>query len=102
MMELHYDEWIMNHTDESRVIKPYQESIYTLRHKYNDIFPEYRSIEEMKKQGKEIDRVFKIRYTVNLLPSVGEYVYMVQHQKLTGRFEKRFMNKDHSLTDMLS
>lgn len=79
MMELHYDEWIMNHTDESRVIKPYQDSVFSLRHSYNKVFPEFESIEEMKKNGKKIDRVFKVKYTVNLLPSVGEYVYMVQH-----------------------
>ena len=60
MMELHYDEWVQNHVDENRVIKPYQDSIFTLRHKYSKVFPEYPSIDEMKKSGKKIDRVFKI------------------------------------------
>ena len=35
----------------------------------------------MKQSGKKIDKVFKIKYTINLLPQVGEYVVMVQDQK---------------------
>lgn len=56
----------------------------------------------MKQSGKKIDKVFKIKYTINLLPQVGEYVVMVQDQKRQKKWNKSYVNKDSSLTLMLS
>lgn len=56
----------------------------------------------MKRSGKKIDKVFKIKYTVNLLPQVGEYIVMLQDQKRQTKWNKSYVNKDNSLTMMLS
>lgn len=41
MMELEFDEWVKNHTNDARIIRPYQDSIFDLRHRYSEIFPDF-------------------------------------------------------------
>lgn len=68
-----YDDWPANHTNEDEEIRPYNESFFYVREYYKDVFPEERfdSID-----GKDVgdQPVFKIKYSINLLPSIGEHI----------------------------
>lgn len=73
-----FDEWPSSHFDDSDVSKPYNGSVFDIRYKktYTDLFPE---IEEMKdednldSQGKK-RQIYKIKYTINLLPKLAEHI----------------------------
>ena len=39
-MEFYFDEWPSTHTNNEKVLKPYNGSIFSLMHKYEEIFPE--------------------------------------------------------------
>lgn len=55
---------------------PYNESIFVLRHHYMTVFKDIGPVEEVKKeQGqKDTSKFYKIKYNLNLLPSISEYV----------------------------
>jgi len=73
-----FDEWPANHGIDDEASSAYNGSFFALRYNYNAIFPDYPAGEET-----EIDpddpaarraKGFKIRYKINLLPTVDEYV----------------------------
>lgn len=70
-----YDEWPGNHVNDAECLRGYSESFFHLRHKYRTVFPE----EEFRRpiHGEETDetaRVFKVKYSINLLNQVGFYM----------------------------
>ena len=74
-LEFDYDDWPATHTEEDECIRPYNGSIFDLRYGYRIVFPEEKfavpSFEEMKLIDKT--QIFKVKYTVNLLPMLSEY-----------------------------
>ena len=85
-MEFDYDEWPSNHTNNSFEIRAYHESIFTLRHHYRTVFPE-KDFEEMDERGKvDTSKVYKIKYSLNLLPLSNFYI--------TGTNTRSFFNED--------
>ena len=80
-----FDDWPSSHFDDCVVSKPYNGSVFDIRYKktYTDLFPE---IEEMKdednfdEEGKK-RQIFKIRYTINLLPKLAEHIAWIDGKK---------------------
>lgn len=83
-----YEEWPQVHTDLTKIINPYNGSIFSLREKYGEIFPALgeskeagnsnkvasvgdSGVVEEKDDGGADEIFYKITYTVNLLSSVG-------------------------------
>ena len=73
-----YDEWPTTHTDPETYIRPYNGSLFRLRENYKKVFHEdnFIAIEDMMDEGQAMDmtKVYKIKYCVNLLPAIGEYI----------------------------
>jgi hypothetical protein len=73
-----YDEWPTTHTDPDTYIRPYNGSLFRLRENYKSVFNEenFKAIEDMMDEGQAMDmtKVYKIKYCVNLLPAIGEYI----------------------------
>lgn len=71
-MPFDFDEWPSNHTDNSYQIRPYNFNFFSIRNHYKDVFvgEEFEPIE-----GKDIGNapVYKIKYSINLLPIIGEH-----------------------------
>lgn len=68
-----FDDWPGIHTEEETLIRPYNDSYFNVKFHYKTCFPEkmYESIE-----GKDIgdSAVYKIKYSINMLPSIAEYI----------------------------
>ena len=64
-------------------MRPYNNSIYSIRQHYKTVFPEEEFDELSDKPGEEIssEKIFKIRYYINLLSMVGQHVTFVDDQK---------------------
>jgi hypothetical protein len=93
-----YDDWPGNHTDDSYEIRPYNGSFFYVRDYYTEVFPEekFESIE-----GKNVvdKQVFKIKYSINILPSIGEHV-ISEDVDNDGVFEESIEHEDVSLVNL--
>jgi hypothetical protein len=77
-----YDEWPSSHFNAEDVSKPYNGSVFDIRYKrtYTSLFPE---IEEMNDEdnvdetGKK-RQIYKIKYTVNLLPRLASHIEYIE------------------------
>jgi hypothetical protein len=76
-----FDEWPGTHTDEQYYLRPYNEVIFDLRHCYKAVFPEpeLSALDESDENAKV--KVFKIKYSLNMLPSIGYYISNVDGKK---------------------
>ena len=80
-----YDEWPGNHNNEQTLLRPYNESLYAIRRHYSTVFPE-KEFEDIinedgsQKDNVESDKIFKIKYTINLLPCIGSYIEEFQNE----------------------
>ena len=75
--EFTYDEWPSVSTNSTHLSVPYNASIFELRHQYKNCYQKISQEEEQGNQDKkhiDFSKVYKIKYTVNLLPSIGMYV----------------------------
>ena len=77
-----YDEWPGNHSNEESLIRPYNESLYSIRRHYRTVFPEDEFEDIINEDGSqkadiESDKVFKIKYSINLLPFIGSHIQTV-------------------------
>jgi hypothetical protein len=57
--------------------RPFNDSIFDLRYKYETVFPDF--VEDDKaddgaKQSVDSSKIYKIKYTINLLPQIGTHV----------------------------
>lgn len=85
-----YDDWPGNHINDEEVIRPYNESFFHLHAHYSTIFPErHFSAEVMNDDSLDKSKVFKIKYSINLLPQVGFYV---TNKKVRMHEDVGFMN----------
>lgn len=85
-----YDEWPSTNNDTTKMLAPFNESMFRLRHHYKDVFPRLHKRDEKKKKklaGKaamekvagdllhgahHAEKVYKIKYQLNILTSVSE------------------------------
>lgn len=71
-------EWPAIHTDAKDLICPYNGSIFNLRQNYKEVFGEFVESNTLGRKKpnfggfKEIQIVNKIKYTLNILPSMSE------------------------------
>ena len=91
-----FDEWPSTHNNDETFIRPYNESIYSIMRHYKTVFPEEEFDDIVNpdgsvKQGIETDKIYKIKYTINLLPTLGSHVVMSKDDG-----EKNFVNDDYS------
>lgn len=65
-MEFEFDAWPSIHSHDDSYIRPYNGSLFDLRDHYREIFPE----SELKpiNMGRFKGKLYKIKYTINLLP----------------------------------
>ena len=68
-----YDEWPSNHVDDKTYYRPYNESIFELRGMYRKVFHE-KEFEDISGREVQSDKVYKIKYSLNMLPGMGECV----------------------------
>lgn len=70
-----FDEWPSTHPDDSSYSKPYNSSLFELRYQYNSIFPEPELQYDPTEDDDDIDskKVYKVSYTINMLPSLPSY-----------------------------
>ena len=71
-IQFDYDEWPANHTDESVEIRPFNGNFFHIRDYYKRVFPE-ENFDPI--DGKDVSGVpvYKIKYSINLLPIIGEH-----------------------------
>lgn len=70
-----YDEWPSTHTDDNSYMRAYNGSIFELRKKYSEIFFEdHFQVKEDEEEVIDSSKLYKVSYTVNMLPTLGEYV----------------------------
>ena len=68
------------HTNDESILRPYNESLFQIRKHYRTVFPEdeFKTLQEQKEENEgeeiDVDKVFKIKYSINILPGVGEYI----------------------------
>jgi hypothetical protein len=77
-----YDEWPSSHTNNDTILRPYNDSFFNIRKNYRTVFheEEFKSLDDMKENAEDgqpiaIDtsKVYKIKYSVNILPGIGLY-----------------------------
>ena len=74
-----YDEWPSIHFDHEKYIKPYNGSIFELRESYFKIFDEpHFQISNEDIEFMDSKKIAKVQYSINMLPSLGEYVKLDQ------------------------
>lgn len=90
-----FDEWPSTHTDADSYMRPYNDSIFSLRTSYTSVFPEKRlHLDPDMEDGLDSSKFYKVSYTLNMLPQIGEYVV----READG--SKTFVNKGQSLLEM--
>ena len=76
-----FDEWPSQHTDDNKYLRPYNGSIFDIQFAYDTIFHEkglqdvIGNIDDLSAGvGIDASRVYKIRYTLNLILSFGQHM----------------------------
>jgi hypothetical protein len=75
------DEWPTSHFNEEELIRPMNESIFQIRKHYRTVFPEneFRIMDDEEEEGGgSSGKMFKIKFSINLLPKVGAYYHKKQ------------------------
>jgi hypothetical protein len=74
-----YDEWPTTNSNIIKQLEPYNQSIFKLRYEYPSIYTKIwrhdfknQSLELEGKFNPSEQKVFKIKYCLNILPSVSE------------------------------
>ena len=72
-LEFEENEWPYIHTNDSKIVKPYNNCIFKIRGEYLNIFHELREedAELVKKKNDFFNKVIKIKYSVNSLPMMN-------------------------------
>ena len=84
MYEFDYDEWPSTHTYPNNVLRPYHYSLLQVRQNYRNVFPEPEYKDEDLNEVQDSSKIFKIKYTINILPCFGSHIKLSknrQHQK---------------------
>lgn len=98
-----YDQWPGSHINNDTIIRPYNDSLFKIRYSYRQVFheEEFQPIEDQANDdaaSEKIDssKVYKIRYSVNLLPQVGFHI----RQNMDGALEN--VNPDVGFMQLLN
>jgi len=98
-----YDEWPGTHANDEELMKPYNDSIFKLRNNYETIFEgdDFKPLEDedeeagpgQSKKKHDSGKIYKIQYSVNLLPMLGLYVEATK-DPYTGERALEIRNED--------
>lgn len=102
-VNIDFDQWPGSHENDKYLIKPYNGSFFDLRHNYREIFPELCKEQDKgqkKNQKGKKQKVYKISYSINLLPSIGEYILMEKNEQ--GEMEKIVVNPGDSFQSLIA
>lgn len=71
-----FDEWPSTHIEDNTYARPFNSSVFQIREAYRDVFFEekFKPIEEGE-QNHESDKIYKVSYKLNMIPSLAEYVF---------------------------
>lgn len=97
VIEFDFDDWPSNHTNNKFIMRPFQHSIFDVRDYYKEVFPDIEAFDNHAAHVKHI-RVFKIKYKINLLGPLGEYVSMMEDEDCPNTPVKKWINKDRPLS----
>lgn len=73
---INFDEWpSLNQENELR-IRPYNDSLFELKHAHNSIFNKNNEDLTVKDDDETINsmKIFKVLYKINILPCLGEHI----------------------------
>ena len=99
-LKFDFEEWPSTHTNEAYYIRPFNGSIFKLRECYSKVFPEeeFAPLNTVEQESSSVDlsKIYKIRYSVNLLPIVGQHI--IDRDFYTGKkLEKKQINDEINL-----
>lgn len=98
-----FDDWPSSHTDKETYMRGYNNSIFQLRYDYLTIFPDIPSIFN-EDDGEDVDidqnKVYKITYSINILPQIGEYIK--EGTDDDGNAHKEFINSENNLMGLIN
>lgn len=100
-----FDDWPSTHDNDGSYLRPYNDSLFSLRYKstYESIFPgeEFEDIvdeEGNQREDIETNKVYKIKYTVNILPALSEHCVMEYDEE--GKLQKVLKNEGINIMDV--
>ena len=76
-IHLDYDEWPGTHHNDKKMIMPYTGSMFGIRDQYKTIFGktlQKLDIQDEVNTSSPSLKLVKIKYSLNILPSIGEHV----------------------------
>ena len=76
-----FDEWPQTHNNDNNgepILRPFNYNLFQIRGHYKDIFPEPEFDDEI--QENESSKMFKIKYSINLLPVLGTHIELIKNQ----------------------
>ena len=91
-----YDEWPGTHSNQEKVLRPYNESLYSLRRHYRTVFfeEEFADMENDESSNQvSSDKIYKIKYTIILLPLIGQHVENENGEKTIKNEDVSFLGK---------
>lgn len=96
-----YDQWPGSHINNETISRPYNDSLFQIRYNYRQVFheKEFLPIEDQANDDDKIDssKVYKIRYSCNLLPQVG---FHIRKNPISGEHE--YVNTDVPFMQLLN
>jgi hypothetical protein len=88
-MTFDFDNWPGNHNDDVSCIRAYNGSFFDIRNSYSLVFPDILPMEQQKKEFGENEhnhldkqKIYKIKYSINLLAQIDMYVVEENNKKL--------------------
>jgi len=97
------DEWPANHTNDTELLRPFNENIFLLGRYYDQVFPEneFRPIDDMSEseKAKLSSKIYKIRYSCNLLPLIGGHLSKTK-DIFSDKEEQIIENRDINLLEL--
>jgi hypothetical protein len=73
-VQFDFDTWPGNHNDNTYCIRAYNGNFFEIRDQYSKIFHDFIPIEKQVELGDKIQKIYKVKYSINLLAQVDMYV----------------------------
>jgi len=94
--EFDLDEWPSSHFNPDECLRPFNENLFMIRKHYRTVFPEndFTPLDEITNDQKlESSKIYKIKYSVNMLPAIGTYLGK-EYDPYTQYWTKQIENGD--------
>ena len=99
--EIECEGWPATHINDEECLRPYNENMFLIMHDYRVVYPEedFKPMDENDDSMKDTSKLVKIKYTINILPSMG---YHMSRTKCpyTGAIMSEFKNSDINICDL--